>query len=175
LVEDLKLGLDLAAMGKPPVFLPSVAVTSEFPVSASGVETQRQRWVNGHLAMISHALPRLMWRAFADSNPGLLALTLDLAVPPLSLLAALVIAALSAGAMGAALGASLVAPAVAALDLVLLATALWSAWRGFGAGALAPSLGVPAILPVLLSKGRLYRHLLLGKAPRRWIRTDRGR
>lgn len=175
LVEDLKLGLDLATIGAPPLFLPGVTVMSEFPASAAGVETQRQRWVNGHLVMIVQALPRLLWRALADRNLGLLALALDLSVPPLSLLAALVAVTLMVSGMGAVLGASPLVPALAALDLVLLALALWVAWQGFGRDALAPTAGFGAIVPLMLAKGRLYGRLLLGKTPRRWIRTDRGR
>src|SRR4051812_40886163 len=41
IVEDLKLGLDLASSGHPPLFCPSACVTSRFPVSAAGAETQR--------------------------------------------------------------------------------------------------------------------------------------
>ena len=36
IVEDLKLGLDLALAGAPPMFLPSAVVTSEFPESVIG-------------------------------------------------------------------------------------------------------------------------------------------
>jgi len=175
LVEDLKLGLDLAAIGKPPCFLPGVSVSSEFPATASGAETQRQRWVHGHLAMIGRSFPQLAWRALADWNPGLLAMALDLAVPPLSLLAVVTAGTLAAGVLGAALGASLVAPVLAATDLVLLTVALLIAWRKFGRPATTPAARPMSIGLLIRQKCALYAHLLLGKTPRRWIRTDRGR
>src|SRR5581483_3783566 len=59
IVEDMQLGLDLAAIGKAPYFFPFVKVTSEFPVTAAGTESQRQRWVQGHLATILNSAPRL--------------------------------------------------------------------------------------------------------------------
>ena len=49
IVEDLKLGLELARAGYPPVFCPSASVVSYFPSSAEGARTQRERWEQGHL------------------------------------------------------------------------------------------------------------------------------
>jgi cellulose synthase/poly-beta-1,6-N-acetylglucosamine synthase-like glycosyltransferase len=51
-VEDLKLGLDATAAGHPPVFLPGATVSSEFPTSTTGMQTQRERWEGGHLSTI---------------------------------------------------------------------------------------------------------------------------
>ncbi len=39
IVEDLKLGLDLAAAGHPPLFCPSARVTRQFAISAQGADT----------------------------------------------------------------------------------------------------------------------------------------
>ena len=61
IVEDLKLGLDLADGGWPPLFCPSAVVMSEFPQSATGVTSQRERWEHGHLSMIALA-PALIAR-----------------------------------------------------------------------------------------------------------------
>lgn len=175
LVEDLKLGLDLAVIGKPPCFLPGVTVLSEFPASAAGAETQRQRWVHGHLAMIVQAFPRLVGRALVDRKPTLLAMALDLAVPPLSLLALLTAGMLVVSAAAACLGATRVAPLLAAADLAVLGFALWTAWRKFGRDRLTPPAQPISIGLLIRQKGALYAQLLLGKTPRRWIRTDRGR
>ena len=86
IVEDLKLGLDLALAGSPPVFCPGAAVTSEFPASREAAEIQRQRWEHGHLGIILQVGPRLIWQALRRANVPLLALVLDMAVPPLVLL-----------------------------------------------------------------------------------------
>ena len=49
LVEDLKLGLECAALGKPPMFCPDAVVNSHFPTSQEGLNIQRKRWEHGHL------------------------------------------------------------------------------------------------------------------------------
>ena len=91
IVEDLKLGLDLTLAGHPPVFCPSARVTSEFASSVKGAGSQRQRWEQGHLEMILKTAPRLLTKAVTRRDLDLLAITLDLAVPPLSLLGMLVL------------------------------------------------------------------------------------
>jgi len=106
LVEDLKLGLDLAAAGKAPYFYPLVQVTSEFPVTAKGTDSQRHRWVQGHIEMILKAAPRLLLQSIARRNFDLLALTLDCLIPPLSLLGLLIIAMLVATSIAAFFGLS---------------------------------------------------------------------
>src|SRR5207248_10378077 len=92
LVEDLKLGLDLAETGKAPYFFPFVKVTSVFPTTAKGTDSQRQRWVQGHLATIGK-FPRLLAVGLMRGDLNVLVLALDLLVPPLSLLALLIVAA----------------------------------------------------------------------------------
>ena len=49
IVEDLKLGLDLARQGAAPKYLSSANVYSEFPNSERGLQSQRLRWEQGHL------------------------------------------------------------------------------------------------------------------------------
>ena len=69
IVEDLKLGLDLAAGGHPPVFCPSAIVTSTFPTSAESATTQRQRWEHGHVGLILTKAPSLLYLALRRGNP----------------------------------------------------------------------------------------------------------
>src|SRR5260370_41951741 len=92
IVEDLKLGLELATAGHPPMFCPSAVVTSTFPNSAQGAKTQRHRWEQGHIGLILTKSPALLFSAARAWNKDLLALTLDLIVPPITLLALLLIA-----------------------------------------------------------------------------------
>jgi cellulose synthase/poly-beta-1,6-N-acetylglucosamine synthase-like glycosyltransferase len=47
LVEDLTLGLQLAATGAPPLFCPAATVTSEFPGTREGSRSQQLRWETG--------------------------------------------------------------------------------------------------------------------------------
>ena len=56
-VEDVKLGLDLAQVGSPPLFCASARVNSQFPWSMEGAQSQRRRWEEGHIGMIRSAVP----------------------------------------------------------------------------------------------------------------------
>jgi cellulose synthase/poly-beta-1,6-N-acetylglucosamine synthase-like glycosyltransferase len=86
IVEDLKLGLDLARADLPPVFCPDATVTSSFAATPEGSATQRTRWEHGHLGIILAEAPALLWEAVRSRRVMLGAMALDLSVPPLSLL-----------------------------------------------------------------------------------------
>ena len=76
-MEDLKLGLDFALAGNSPIFCPSARVTSDFPFSVEGVQSQRLRWEQGHIGMILTTAPRLIFPAIVQANLDLLALAFD--------------------------------------------------------------------------------------------------
>jgi len=172
-VEDLKLGLDLAAAGKAPHFFASVVCKSEFPISTSGTDSQRQRWVGGHVGMIVKMLPKYFWLAFTGLNFDLLVLAFDLAVPPLSLLGILTLGifVLSSGAWF--VGCSPAAFMIATGNLLAFVLAILVAWLRFGRNIL-PASGLPSIMALIFQRLKLYGQLLLGKTASNWIRTDRG-
>lgn len=90
IVEDMKLGVDMARAGLPPLFCPDAEVISYFPDSLQGFKTQRQRWEHGHLGVILSDTPGLLATGIRHRDGRLVAMALDLAVPPLALLALLV-------------------------------------------------------------------------------------
>jgi cellulose synthase/poly-beta-1,6-N-acetylglucosamine synthase-like glycosyltransferase len=171
IVEDLKLGLDLARAGSAPVFCPSAIVTSEFASSARAASAQRQRWEYGHLAMIS-AVPRLIVAAVARGNVGLLALALDLAVPPLSLVAVLLAGILLLSGTATICGVSSIAFAMALSCALGFGLAVFLAWLVHGRDVL-PAIAIASIAPYVLRKLSLYARILTGRAVAHWIRTDR--
>jgi cellulose synthase/poly-beta-1,6-N-acetylglucosamine synthase-like glycosyltransferase len=174
LVEDLKLGLDLAAVGKAAHFLPFVKVSSDFPVTAKGTDSQRQRWVQGHLGMIIKSVPRLLFQAISSRNLDLLALTLDLLVPPLSLLGLLTVGMFVLEFVAAAFGLSLAAFVIASINLLMFMSAVLFAWLRFGRDIL-PARVLLSSGPQALNKFRIYSQILLGRTAAVWIRTDRGK
>lgn len=91
IVEDLKLGLDCALAGSPPLYWPSSVVESHFPNNTEGARSQRQRWEHGHLSMLVSQIPMLAARAVAKRNGKLLAMCLDVCIPPLALLGMLLL------------------------------------------------------------------------------------
>ncbi|WP_336333452.1 glycosyltransferase family 2 protein [Pseudomonas putida] len=131
LVEDVKLGLDLCQQGKPPIFCPQALVTSQFPASQQGLNSQRTRWEHGHLGLMLADAPKRARAAIKGGNGSLLAMTLDLLVPPLALLV-LALLGLNLVAWLTYLLVGLAAPAWIALGaLGMLGLAVVLAWARF--------------------------------------------
>lgn len=171
IVEDMKLGIDLALAGLPPRFCPEAEVSSVFPDSAAASTSQRTRWEHGHLGMILYALPRLLRRAFTRGDAACLALALDLAVPPLALLVVLLAAVMGLSMVVVLLGLAEGPAVLAALGALLLLMAVSAAWLGWGRSVLpfAALLSVPFYV---LAKLPLYLKFLT-RRQQEWVRTDR--
>jgi cellulose synthase/poly-beta-1,6-N-acetylglucosamine synthase-like glycosyltransferase len=174
LVEDLKLGLDLALAGYPPLFCPSARVTSDFPLSAEGIRTQRLRWEEGHIWMIVTATPNLVFAGIARANYKLLAVALDMAVPPLSLLGILAMLISLFAGLATLFGVSSLAIWISLTSLVAYVVAICICWLQYGRDVLPPR-SILSIAPYLISKLPIYRKLLSGKSRSQWVRTDRGK
>ena len=172
IVEDLKLGLDLTLAGHPPVFCPTARVTSEFPSSVKGAGTQRKRWEQGHLDMILKTAPRLLASAVARRDWNLLAITLDLAVPPLSLLGMLVFGIFGLSLLSQLAGYSLAALAISTVSLLAFMIATFLAWLKCGRDVVPPS-ALLLIPSYAFRKITLYRQFIFGKIDSQWTRTDR--
>jgi cellulose synthase/poly-beta-1,6-N-acetylglucosamine synthase-like glycosyltransferase len=172
LVEDLKLGLELAAEDRPPIFVPSAVVTSHFPTTIEGSRSQQLRWEGGHLRLITAELPRFLLKAVRDLNLRLLILALDAAVPPLSLLTILVLFSLGLGAVSWQMGMGPAALTIGLLALVGLTIAILGCWVKVGRDLLSLS-SVFLIGPRALAKIPFYFRLLLQRNSQGWIRTDR--
>jgi cellulose synthase/poly-beta-1,6-N-acetylglucosamine synthase-like glycosyltransferase len=172
LVEDLKLGLDLAAAGHAPLFCPSARVTSQFAQTAEGADSQRKRWEHGHIGIILKKAPQLLGVAVARGNLDLVVLVLDLAVPPLSLLAIFLAGVSTMTIVAALVGLCSTPMIVSMICLIAFATALVFAWSKYGRDILAPRRAL--LMPFyVLAKLGLYGELLFGKVTTRWVRTDR--
>jgi cellulose synthase/poly-beta-1,6-N-acetylglucosamine synthase-like glycosyltransferase len=174
IVEDLKLGLDLAASGHPPFFYPSARVTSEFPSTAIGTETQRRRWEQGHIGLILAAAPRYFLLAVRQANWRLLVLTLDLLVPPLSLLGLLVAIMSVASTSAFLVGASSTAMCISLATLAAFVAGGIVCWLRYGRDLLPPGSLLQAGSYVI-GKVPLYRQIFLRKSGSQWERTDRSK
>ena len=172
IVEDLKLGFDLALSGNPPLFCPSATVISYFPSSVDGAKTQRNRWEQGHIDLILTSVPRYIYHAVAKGNLGLLALALDLAVPPLSLLAILLAALFFVNLFAALFGFSSAALVITAICCVAFIIAMFASWLAYGRDILEPS-SLISIASYIFAKLPLYRRSLSGRPTQSWTRTDR--
>jgi cellulose synthase/poly-beta-1,6-N-acetylglucosamine synthase-like glycosyltransferase len=171
IVEDLSLGLELARQGTPPLFCPEAMLTSRFPETREAMRRQRTRWEHGHLGMLAFRFPRLLVLAIARRNAALLAMLMDLLVPPLALLALISAGALACAAFLFALEGGPAALLAAAMGIAMLAAALALAWLRHGRGAisLADLLSVPRYL---LWKAPVYAAFLFRRQAE-WVRTRR--
>jgi glycosyltransferase involved in cell wall biosynthesis len=172
IVEDLKLGHDLALAGNPPVFYPFPAVTSEFPISIEAVHSQRLRWEQGHIWTIFTAVPRLIFAAIARANFDLLALALDTAVPPLSFLGMLLMAMLMVAGLATLLGLSCAAMLISAASLTGLVGGVILSWLRYGRAILPPS-AILLIPSYIIRKVPVYGQILYRASGSQWTRTDR--
>ncbi len=171
IVEDLKLGLDFAAAGSPPLLSPTSLVTSVFPANAEGVQSQRTRWEHGHLGMILSDGPKYLLQSLRERNIHLLALVLDMAVPPLALLTLLVSLLVGLGLVAIWLTSALYPWLFAVINLLLLAVAVLLAWLFYGRHIL--SFRHLAFAPLYaLAKVPLYLKFLF-KRQVDWVRSKR--
>lgn len=174
IVEDMKLGLDLAAAGHPPVFCRTAQVTSWFASTASGREKQRQRWERGHLDLIVGMAPRLLTTAIIKRNWPVIGLALDLAIPPLSLLVLSVLGLLAISGIAAWLNYSSSAFWMGIAALLNLVGAGTLAWLRCGS-SIIPAEDFGAIGWYVVGKVGFYGRIAQGCGGREWIRTDRTR
>ena len=172
IVEDMKLGVDLALLGHCPRFCPEARVQADPPPSDGAAAAQRTRWEHGHVQTLLSQAPRLAWGALIQGRPGLLALALELAVPPLSLLLFAWLAVLTAAvawwqlAAGSAWPASLLGGAGVVLTLAIVA-----AWARHGRAVL-PLQSLLAVPLYVAWKVPIYARLVR-RPERTWVRTDR--
>ncbi|MFJ4065735.1 glycosyltransferase family 2 protein [Pseudomonas sp. NPDC089996] len=131
LVEDLKLGLECAALGKPPLFCPEAVVNSHFPSSQEGLNIQRKRWEHGHLGVVLAEGPRFLGRALVQRNWPLLGMAADLVVPPLALLSLLLMVLFAVTWLAFWIFGLLLPALLATVALGLLGTAVLLAWLRF--------------------------------------------
>jgi cellulose synthase/poly-beta-1,6-N-acetylglucosamine synthase-like glycosyltransferase len=171
IVEDLTLGISLTRAGAPPLFCPEARVTSIFPSSTDGARAQRIRWEHGHLAVILRDLPRLMVEAIRQGNVNLMALALDLCVPPLALLLLMVLILFAGSAIFFSATELALPLLLAAAALVLFVSAVLLAWVRYGRQVI--SLSDLAYAPFYaLWKIPLYFKFLVRRQIE-WVRSKR--
>jgi len=171
IVEDLALGLELAARAAPPAFIEAATVWSP-AAPARGTLVQRRRWEGGYLATALRTAPGALMRSLLRADARGLCAALDLCIPPLALLVLLNAAALAI-ALIAMLFGSAAWPPIALLTIgFVAAAAVGLAWaregRRFASGATL--LRLPFYI---LWKVPLYAGMLMRGAPREWLRTGR--
>ena len=171
LVEDMELGIALARAGAAPVFCPQAFVSSVFPSDAAGALAQRTRWEHGHLSVLASTGPRLLAQALMRRDGALVALSLDLMVPPLAALALALGAALIFGAAWWGLASDVRPFALAVFAFTLFGAGVTMAWwRG---GRHLVSLRELLALPLYVAAKIPMYVRLFTKRQVEWVRTKR--
>lgn len=170
IVEDLALSFALARSGAPALLREDAVVTSLFPLVETAAIKQRARWEHGSLEMMWTRGPALLVEGVFRADLRLIALALDLFIPPLTVLAALIAGTIVLTAFG--LLAGVVFPfALSLVSAVLFGAALAAAWAGFGRQVLPPAAFV-GVGRFIADKIGVY-----GRSGRRsaqnWTRTER--
>lgn len=146
-------------------------ISSQFPTSEEGIQTQRTRWEHGHIGMIVKEGPLLIWQSVKHANLKMLALALDMCVPPLALLV-LIIVALSGLSVTMILLTQQALPwAFVIIDLLLVGFAVTLAWLKFGRSILSFSKLMMAPFYILV-KIPLYIKFIF-KRQSEWVRSKR--
>jgi cellulose synthase/poly-beta-1,6-N-acetylglucosamine synthase-like glycosyltransferase len=173
LVEDLLMGIELAIAGLPPLLCTEASVSSDLPSNDRAAAGQRRRWEHGQLLTLIRQSPRLIGYGLLRLRPSLLALGLDLMVPPLALLvlaSAMVLLLLTAVTLLA--GTTPAAPALMFAALTAIGLGVGLSWLRFGRSTL-PFKYVAVIPLYVVWKIPLYLSFFLRKRQKTWERTER--
>lgn len=171
IVEDLKLGIDLARSGVPPLFCPDALVRSEFPVSLAGIQSQRARWEHGYIGVILTEGPSLFLDALVTGNAKMLALALDLSVPPLALLTLLVAIVWFASAVFYVTTWIRLPVIIASTAAALIAISVFLSWQRYGRRIISLS-GLALAIVYAIRKVPLYAKFLVSRQLD-WVRSRR--
>jgi cellulose synthase/poly-beta-1,6-N-acetylglucosamine synthase-like glycosyltransferase len=173
IVEDLEMGLELAAAGHPAELVEAATVWTAAASVRSTIE-QRRRWEGGYLQSAAKSAPGLLIRSISRGDLRGVWAAFDLFVPPMALLVMLDILALIAASIASWLFCASAWPvAILALALAVAALAILLAWRCGGWRFV--SLRALASVPIYLAwKLPLYLGLVRRGAPTEWVRTGRG-
>jgi cellulose synthase/poly-beta-1,6-N-acetylglucosamine synthase-like glycosyltransferase len=172
IVEDLRLGLELAQNGVPPRLAEDAFVWSPH-ASADQTLGQRSRWEGGFLATMRTTAPGMLASGLRSGSLGTILAGLDLMVPPLALMAMINLAALAIAISCGWVGITSWAPALALLVAGSIAAVfLLLAWWREGRSVL--SVGALLRIPLYAAwKLPMYAGLVRKGAPAEWNRTAR--
>jgi len=173
IVEDLKLGQELAQAGHAPKLIEDATVWSNAETEKNTL-SQRRRWEGGFLQNAFRMGPRyFLWSIGRADMRGAWA-AINLMIPPFALLLLLDFVALSLGFSAHwFIGAGLWPALLLAVAITLAFVALALAWRA-GGSRFVTLAGLARVPHYLVWKLPLYLGFARGGAPKEWLRTDRG-
>ncbi|WP_327331513.1 glycosyltransferase family 2 protein [Calothrix rhizosoleniae] len=169
-VDDMQLGLDLAIAGYPPLYCQDAQVIGRL-MEKQAAKSQRRRWEHGHIETLVNQVPRLIKASMNQKRFDLLAIALDLSIPPLSLLVIIWSTTTLGGLFLGILAGVWMPGIVLAIEGLILTISIFVSWAKFG----RDDVSVLTLLTIpfyILSKITLYLAFLV-KPQTQWIRTER--
>ncbi len=171
IVEDMQLGLDLAVRGFSPLFCERARFESDDAPTIASTIDRRTRWEHGHVRTLLTQVPGLLFQGLIQARVSLIALALELAVPPLSLLMMIVALHLSFCGMLWFYEDSFLPGAILASATMVAIIGILCSWMKFGRKIISPKILI--LLPVyILWKIPIYLKLMVSPQ-RQWVRTQR--
>lgn len=173
IVEDLKLGQDLAEAGDAPMFVEHAIVWGRAETETNTL-AQRSRWEGGFLGNAVRHAPSLLIRSLARADLRGVWAAVDLMIPPLALLLFLDLLVIGIGAGAVFLAGAQFWPVIV-LAVILIASAAGLVFSWWWGGSRFVTLAALAKIPLyVLWKLPLYMRLARVGSPKEWVRTDRG-
>jgi cellulose synthase/poly-beta-1,6-N-acetylglucosamine synthase-like glycosyltransferase len=172
IAEDKQQGIDLAIAGYNSIFCEDALVTGYFPQTQKAGNTQKVRWVHGHLQTLITEVPRLILAGLQQKRFDLIAIALDLSVLPISLLVTLWFTCTSiALCFSVLLNASWIPTNIWLFEGLLLIIAITSAWLKFGRNDLPIKTLLKIPFYIFWNIGIYWSFIF--KPQKSWIRTER--
>jgi len=130
--DDVRLTAALALAGHLPLFCPEATVHAHLHTGGPAGARQRVLWAHGHLEALVQESPRLLWAAVRQRDRAVLALAVEIAIPPLGLLALIWSAGAAASLAAGAVGAGWLLASLFLLSGAPMLAAVAVAWHAFG-------------------------------------------
>ena len=169
-VDDMQLGLDLAIAGYPPIYCQDAQVTGRLMEKQAAI-SQRSRWEHGHIETLLKQVPQLVKASINQRRFDLLAIALDLCIPPLSLLVIIWTITMLGGLCIGILAQAWTPGILLVVEGLMLAISIFGTWAKFGRDDVS-ILTLLAIPGYITSKITLYLAFLV-KPQTKWIHTER--
>jgi cellulose synthase/poly-beta-1,6-N-acetylglucosamine synthase-like glycosyltransferase len=169
--EDVEFGVLLGLQGFRVAFAAGTTVRGDMPDDAASVDSQRERWIGGRLALARRQAGPLLWQGIGRRSGMLIDLALDLLVPPVSVLAGVIaVGSVMATGLWGVGGPGLVA-AVWGTALVGLTVHVFhaAALAGRSRALLSAAVTLPGYA---LRKARILARTWRSRDDR-WVRTTR--
>ena len=170
-VEDVEYGIALGLAGIRVEYVAEAHVLGDMPTSSRASRVQRARWEGGRLALLRLHAPSLLRAARLSGGRIPFDLLLDLLVPPLTTLAAMIIAGLGVSLVTALVGITGATPVIVwlvSLALLTLYVVRGMVLSGTGLRALRDMLWLPVFM-----LWKLTAFLSPRSRAGEWVRTPR--